>query len=306
MPWCDKMGRVADTARADRDRLKVTFDTVADRYDAARPDYPVALYDALISAANLARDARLLEVGSGTGKATRPLAERGFAITCLEPGSHLAAVARRSLARYPQVRIVEAAFEDWQPGPPERFDLVFAATAWHWIDPAVGYQRAWQALRPGGYLAIWGAGHVLPADGDSFFRDIQDVYDEIGEGVPPGTDFPRPGQLPTLCGNIEDSGLFSVSMTAEYIWEHSYTAAEYIGLLGTFSGHIDMAQWQRDRLYSEIRRRLAARPDGTLRRHWGGVLHVARRLENTTAEAAVGRACATMVRTAPAPEKGRP
>jgi hypothetical protein len=48
-------------------------------------------------------------------------------------------------------------------------------------------------------------------------------------------------------------------------------------LLDTFSGHIAMADWQRDRLYGEIRRRLAARPDGQLRRHWGAVLHVARR-----------------------------
>jgi hypothetical protein len=48
-------------------------------------------------------------------------------------------------------------------------------------------------------------------------------------------------------------------------------------LLDTFSGHIAMEQWQRDRLYGEIRRRLAERPDGTLRRHWGSVLQVARR-----------------------------
>jgi hypothetical protein len=60
-------------------------------------------------------------------------------------------------------------------------------------------------------------------------------------------------------------------------WEISYTAEEYIRLLDTFSGHIEMTPWQRDRLYGEIRRRLAARPGGRLRRHWGAVLHVARR-----------------------------
>jgi SAM-dependent methyltransferase len=270
---------VADRTPADRDRLKATFDTVADRYDAARPDYPDALYDELIAAADLASGARLLEVGSGTGKATRPLAERGFAITGLERGAHLAAVARRRLAHCPQVRIIESAFEDWQPGPGEAFDLVFAATAWHWIDPAVGYRLAWQALRPGGHLAIWAADHVVPADGDPFFREIQPVYDEIGEGLPPGADFPEPGLMPTIRAGIDGSGLFSVSLTAEFTWERRYTAEEYIALLDTFSGHIDMAQWKRDRLYTEIRRRLAARPDGRLRRHWGAVLHVAQRLE---------------------------
>jgi SAM-dependent methyltransferase len=269
---------VADRTPADRDRLKVTFDTVADSYDAARPDYPDALYDALIVAANLRTGSRLLEIGSGTGKATTPLAERGFAVTCLEPGGHLAAVARRRLAHFPQVQVIESAFEDWQPGPGERFDLAFAATAWHWIDPAIGYRLAWQALRPDGHLAIWTADHVLPADGDEFFREIQPAYDEIGEGLPPGTGFPEPGRLPTIRASIDGSGLFTVGATSEFIWERNYTAAEYIALLDTFSSHIDMAQWQRDRLYAEVRRQLAARPDGMLRRHWGAVLHVARRI----------------------------
>jgi hypothetical protein len=60
-------------------------------------------------------------------------------------------------------------------------------------------------------------------------------------------------------------------------WEISYDAEGYIRLLETFSGHIAMQDWQRDRLYGEIRRRLAERPGGRLRRHWGAVLHVARR-----------------------------
>jgi SAM-dependent methyltransferase len=273
---------------ADRDRLKVTFDTVADRYHQARPAYPDELYTELVSAAGLHQGARLLEVGCGTGKATRPLAERGFAITCLEPGPHLAAVAAANLAEFAGVRILPQALEDWRPAAEERFDLVFAATAWHWIDPAVGYELAWRALRPGGHLAIWAAEHVLPADADPFFGDIQAVYDEIGEGVPPGTDFPVPGNLPTFRSAIERSGLFTVAVTREFIWDLRYTAGQYIELLDTFSGHIDMAPWQRDRLYGEIRRRLSARPDGMLRRHWGAALQIARRLDAPRADAGQG------------------
>jgi hypothetical protein len=66
-------------------------------------------------------------------------------------------------------------------------------------------------------------------------------------------------------------------MVRQFDWEVRYTAAEYIRLLNTFSGHISMAPWQRDRLYGEITRRLAGRPDGRLRRHWGAALHVARK-----------------------------
>ena len=110
-----------------------------------------------------------------TGKATLPMARRGLRITCLEPGPNLAAEARRNLTGHGRVTIVEARFEDWPMAGSAPFDLVFAANAWHWLDPAVRYRRAWQALRPGGHLAFWNAVHVLPVDGDPFFGDIQDV-----------------------------------------------------------------------------------------------------------------------------------
>jgi SAM-dependent methyltransferase len=259
----------------DRDRLKVTFDTVADRYHQARPDYPEELYAELVCLAGLRSADRLLEIGCGTGKATVPLAERGFAITCLEPGPRLAATARQNLARYPLVQIVEQGFENWQPSGCKPFDLVFAATAWHWIDPGVGYRQAWRLLRPGGHLAIWAAEHVFPPGGDPFFREIQEIYDEIDDGMPPGTGYFAPGEQPDDRAVIEDSGLFTVVAIRHFDWEISYSAQQYIALLDTFSSHIDMAGWQRDRLYGEIRRRLAARPDGKVRRHWGAVLQLA-------------------------------
>jgi hypothetical protein len=78
---------------------------------------------------------------------------------------------------------------------------------------------------------------------------------------------------------IEASGLFEVVAVRQYDWERVYDAEESIELLSTFSGHLSMADWQRDRLFGEIRRRLARRPDRSVRRHWGTVLHVAQRCE---------------------------
>jgi SAM-dependent methyltransferase len=172
------------TESADRERLRQTFNTAAKLYLEARPDYPDELYAALIGLAELEpdRDA-LCEVGAGPGKATLPLARRGFRITCVELGAALAAEARRNLAGYPRVTVVNAGFESWRPEPPERFALVFAATAWHWIDPWVRYRKAWELLRPGGHLAFWEATHVFPDGGDPFFRELQHVYDEINEGL---------------------------------------------------------------------------------------------------------------------------
>jgi SAM-dependent methyltransferase len=260
----------------DREQLRTTFNSAAALYHQARPEYPAELFGELVRLAGLRPGDRLLEVGCATGKATIPLARRGFEITCVEIGANLAAEARRNLGGFPGVTVVNAAFETWQP-PRPGFDLVFAATAWHWIDPAVRYQKAWDLLRDGGHLAFWSAAHAFPAGGDRFFHEIQDVYDEINEGLPPGAQVPEAAELPDDRAEIEASGLFTDVEVRRFGWEIEYTAEEYIRLLDTFSGHIAMAQWQRDRLYGEIRRRLAERPGGRLSRGWGAVLHAARR-----------------------------
>ena len=169
----------------DRERLGHTFNEAAGSYHRVRPDYPAELFDDLIAIAGLAPGDHLLEVGCGPGKATLPLARRGFRVTCIEPGPELAAAARRNLAGL-DAEVIEGRFEEWRARPGERFDLVYAATAWHWIDPAVRYRQAWQVLRPGGHLAFWSALHVFPDGGDPFFREIQEVYEEIGEGLPAG------------------------------------------------------------------------------------------------------------------------
>jgi SAM-dependent methyltransferase len=271
-----------------RERLRRTFDAVAEEYQGARPEYPEALYEALISATGVVAGVdELCEVGCASGKATLPLARRGFSISCVELGGALAAEARRNLAGFSRVRVDQADFESWTPGQSAGtvrddgvggFGLVFAATAWHWIDPAVKYRKAWSLLRPGGHLAFWEASHVVPeSGGDPFFAEIQDVYDEIEAGMPAGWVSPTIETLRDGRAEIEASGLFAGVTLRRFDWEVRYTADEYIRLLETFSSNLVMAPWQRERLYGEIRRRLALRPDGLLRRHWGAVLNVARR-----------------------------
>ena len=269
------MGHAGGVADRERERLSRTFDQADKLYQRARPDYPPELYERLLSITRLPPAARLLEIGCATGKATLPLARRGFRLTCLEPGPALAAAARANLAGF-EVEVIQTRFEDWAPTG-QQFALVFAATSWHWVDPDVRYRLAAEALEPGGHLATWGAGHVIPYDGDPFFVEIQDIYDEIGESLPPDAPLPRPQELDDDRDEIEASGLFHVVDIAQFDWEIIYDAEGYIDLLNTFSGHIAMQDWQRDRLYGEIRRRLAQRPEGQLRRHWGGVLHIARR-----------------------------
>jgi hypothetical protein len=153
------------------------------------------------------------------------------------------------------------------------FDLVYAATAWHWVDPSIRYEKAHDLLRAGGHLAFWSALHACPEDFDPFFTEIQAVYDAIGESH--GGDWPPapPEQEPDFADEIERSGLFEDVRVRRYVWERRYSADEYIALLETFSGHISMEADKREHLYREIRTKLGTR---SLRRHWYAILHVAR------------------------------
>lgn len=259
----------------DRD-LRTIFDTVADRYHDARPDYPERLFDDLVALAGLGDRSLLLEVGCGTAKATLPLARRGYRILALEPGPGLARVARQNLAGVPTVTVEEASFEAWEPAG-RRFDMVYAATAWHWVEPDVRYAKAADVLRPGGILAFWGAGHGFPTGFDPFFTEIQAVYDKIGEGFPEPWPPPPPEEVADARKEIEDSGRFRVTAIRRYTWERWYTAEEYIALLDTFSGHLGMPVAKRELLYGKVAELLGRRPDGRVRRAWLAILHVATR-----------------------------
>jgi SAM-dependent methyltransferase len=259
----------------DRDRLGATFDQAAELYQNARPEYPEELFDRLVEDCGLQPGDRVLEVGAGPGKATLPLARRGLQITALEPGVALAAHARNNVVGYP-VSVVRTRFEDWD-GPAGEYAVVVAATALHWVDPERRYQLAARALRPGGHLAWWSAQHVFPPDGDPFFDDIQEIYDAIGQGLPDGAPRPAPGELPNHSTEIEASGLFEVVTVEHFDWTVDYDAETYLDLLRTFSGHIAMPDESRERLFTEVRQRLASRPSGQVRRGWGAVLHIARK-----------------------------
>lgn len=274
---------------ADRDSLRATFEVAADLYDRARPEYPDTLFDALIELTDARPGDHVLEIGCGTGQATRPLSARGLRITCLEIGARLAALARENLGQYEGVHVINESFEAWRPPLGTTYDLVIAATSWHWIDPVVKYRKAWELLRPGGNLAFWSATHVFPDGGDPFFHDLQEVYVEIGEGMAPEDTLARPSELSDDVAEIEATGLFERVSVRRFDWEIAYDAQGYIDLLETFSGHIAMQPWQRERLFAEIRQRLAARPDGRLRRHWGVVLHVARRRDDPQSVSHIAR-----------------
>ncbi|MEZ5226335.1 MAG: methyltransferase domain-containing protein [Acidimicrobiales bacterium] len=160
--------------RRDAGRL---FDDVPHLYDRVRPGYPSELIDDLVAIAGLSAQSRIVEVGCGTGQATRPLAERGHHITAVEPGAGLAALARENLATFPNVEIENSSFEDWD-AQGRRFDLLVAASSWHWIDPSVGWRRAHEIVEPGGWMAILGNAVARPSDEPELYAATADLHQQ--------------------------------------------------------------------------------------------------------------------------------
>src|SRR4029453_12207386 len=108
-----------------REGCRAGFDDDADAYDRTRPVAPSEVFDELVALAGLAPGSSVVEIGPGTGQATRPLAERGLRIVALELGPRLADRARRNLAPFPAVEVVTTSFEAWDPAA-ARFDAVVA------------------------------------------------------------------------------------------------------------------------------------------------------------------------------------
>lgn len=232
-----------DTTRLDE--LRRTFDGAAERYDRVRPGYPPEVFDDLASLGELEVGSRILEVGCGTGLATVPLAERGYRIVAVELGAELAAIARRRLSAYPDIEVIVAGFEDW-PLPPERFDAVVSATAFHWIDPEIRVSRAAEALRQGGSLAIIETRRI-PLAGDQFFADLwrcSERWDPTARKARPFA----PDEQPESRAEVEGSRLFDRVYSRKYEWQQTYSTAEYLDLMMTFSNVLTLEPAQQSGL----------------------------------------------------------
>jgi SAM-dependent methyltransferase len=258
----------------ERERCRATFDEDAAAYDRTRPVAPAHVFDELVALAGLAPGAAIVEIGPGTGQATRPLAERGLRIVALELGQQLAARARSNLAALPQVEVIGTAFEAWDPGP-ARFDAVVACNSFHWIDPETRFARAAAVLRPGGRLAVLATPWVVPPDADRFWWDVQDDWAAVGGGrIDPANN--HPDRIGDLGPAVRDSGLFEEPTIRRHRFDVTFTADEYAANLATQSGVKRFPPEAQAELIRLVRRRVEA-GGGTLTAHLLAVLTVARR-----------------------------
>ena len=166
-------------------RYGKVFDEIAAEYDRHRPTYPDEIVDQACRVAGIGSGDRVLEVGCGSGQLTRSLVARGLRVTAVEPGANLIARARKNLEG--AVEFVNAQFED-AVLPREQFQAVFSASAFHWVDPKVSWQKAADVLVPGGTLAlVQYCGLEEPRskqDQDAVLAAMQKVAPEIAANWP--------------------------------------------------------------------------------------------------------------------------
>lgn len=259
--------------------LRSIFDEDAELYDRCRPGYPETIFDDLADLAGLRPGARVIEIGPGTGQATRPLVARGAEVVAVELGTNLAAVLRDRTAGQP-VEVVEAAFEHW-PAPPASADLVVSFTAWHWLDPTVRADRVAAALRPGGALATVTTEHVLGGTAD-FFADVQECYERWDPATPPGLRLTPADAIPPFTDEIDGSSLFQPAVRRRYRADVTYDARGYLDLLSTYSGHRALRPDLRRGLFDCIGGLIDGTYGGTVTKAYHYELRVARTWPSTS------------------------
>jgi SAM-dependent methyltransferase len=238
----------------DQERLarRLKFGGAARAYDAARPGYPTRLVNALIMRAGLGSAANVLEIGCGTGQLTRDLVRTGCEILCLEPNGELAGLARRNLARFPRVEVREELFERFEVVA-GTFDLVVAATSFHWVDPETRCDKACRALRAGGVIAILTNAHPGPLTG--FFERVQDVYRAIAPDLAhSGVRSETEQWSDQLTAELARGGLFDAVEMLTETWGQRLSRDRYLALLETFSRHRQLPAAQRRCLLAAIGR----------------------------------------------------
>ncbi|HEX6524596.1 MAG TPA: class I SAM-dependent methyltransferase [Streptosporangiaceae bacterium] len=225
----------------------LSFGMVAEAYERFRPGYPVELFDRVMTyAGQPVRTA--LEIGAGTGKATRLFAQRGVMVTATEPDGAMLAELRKHVPA--DVETVQAAFEDLRPTG--RYGLVYAAAALHWTNPEGRWSRMAALVEPGGVFASFG-GPVQLADplvaeavraARAPFLDSDEVPSP--DGTPPDHDMQWPG---TELHRSEWFGDVEQSVIERRL---TMSARDYIGHLSTISAYLELPASEQEQVYSQI------------------------------------------------------
>ena len=227
-------------------------------YDTGRPGYPDRVYELLQEVCGLGGGSRVLEIGPGTGQATGRLLQSGATVIAVELGAEMAA-ALETKYQGQNLSVVVGAFEevDLDPGS---FDLVVAATSFHWIPPESGLPRCADLLRPGGWLALWWTYFGDPDRPDPFRETVTPIFEELAPSLVetfPGIAFlagahPYAFDSKARTGDIDASGRFSSVQHEVIPWTGRHTPTELRALFASYSPCLALPPAERTQVLDAI------------------------------------------------------
>jgi SAM-dependent methyltransferase len=264
-------------AHEDRRHLGRVFDEVPELYDRVRPTYPDELFGDLVTITGMNERSSVLEVGCGTGQATRSLAALGCRVTAVEPGTGMAALARQRLATLPNVAVETSSFEQWNDRG-RRFDVLVAASSWHWVDPSIGWRRARDVLHPGGWMSLLGHVVVRRHGEPEVYAETADLHERFCPGDPDWGHPPLEDEVRSTnegWGPPNDpGGLFGPTVVRWYPTVQWFDGEGFADLLRSTSTYRKLDHQVRESMLDAIAERIRTRMGDRAPRRYLSVLRV--------------------------------
>lgn len=223
-------------------RRKESFNNAAELYNEVRPSYPDELIDWIIEKANISPKDTLLEIAPGTGQCTKKFAERDFRIHAVELGDKLAEILLENM-RNKDVTVDVSSFEEWPPLKNVKYNLIYCATAWHWLDSNVKYQKTFDLLNKNGRLAIiWNnsLGNLENKIMEEAYKLLFSYHQDTPFSTKPKTEDEIKVQITETKTVLEDSGHYvledyyiktwSLKQAKEKLIKGFYTQSSYLSL----------------------------------------------------------------------------
>lgn len=234
--------------------LEWTFDTVASKYEKWRPGYVKELYEKIFEYISLHADCNAVEVGIGGGQATLPILESGCALTAVEYGEHFSELCRKKYIAYPKFSVITGKFEDID-FTADTYDLVYSASAFHWVPEEIGYTKVYAMLKNGGAFARFANQPGSDKEKPELTEEIERLYDAYYYQFHKKKALrPKPFNEEQAMQRAKIAEKYGFRDILYYLFhrERVFSAAEYITLLGTYSDHIVIEENIRKEFFDKI------------------------------------------------------
>ena len=234
--------------------LEGNFDTVASTYEKFRPGYVDELYRAVFEYINIDSNSKAVEVGIGGGQATLPFLKTGCSLTAVDYGDNFCNLCREKFKDYPNFSAISGKFEDLDFYHDE-YDLIYSASAFHWIPEEIGYKKVYDMLKTGGVFARFANHPFRCKDDPDLSKEIDEIYARYY--------YKYYNKSPETVSEFTEEQAYRRALIAEkygfrdiqyklFYRTRAFTAEEYITLIGTYSDHIAIEEKIRLEFFSEI------------------------------------------------------